>query len=1207
MENEQPKMDPIATREALTEALSGLAAGGPLRGGAMALFEVLGYRSRRTQDVGSVDEFLEWLEAEKPLTERQRRWFGFWRSVEIIFQVTDEEIDGQASLFQSFEQGRNKSFLFLAVELAHGSYSRTFLADTTRAVNGRLAMPVIVLFRHASTLTLAVIHRRAHKRDSTRDVLEKVTLVKDIRVDGTHRAHIDILTELALPRLIHVGVRNFDRLHAEWEKTLDIEELNRRFYRKLFVWFDRAVKQCRFPDDGAGPGNPERHVIRLITRCLFIWFLKEKGLVPDELFEESFADSKLRNHAPDRTDYYRAVLQNLFFATLNTEIDKRVFSRKAHCARRDFNKYQYHALLTDPEGFVAKLKTVPFVNGGLFDCLDDIEKKKAVGQRGDTFADYTVQGRNLHVPAHLFFHPDEGLFPLFRHYKFTVEENTPVDREVALDPELLGRVFENLLAAYNPETRETARKATGSYYTPRHIVDYMVDEALVAALAENSRPTDADSEFWRDRLNYLLDYEDAFDDAGELFDPYETESVVRAIAGLRVLDPAAGSGAFPMGVLHKLTLALRRLDPDNLHWERLQKELATGKAGAAFEGNEHQERDKELLEISRIFEIYRDSDFGRKLYLMQNCIYGVDIQPVACQIAKLRFFISLVIEQDTNENPNDNYGIRPLPNLETRLVAADTLVGLGAKKQSVLGSDVVKTMEDQLRHVRERYFNASTRQTKLRLRNQDNALRAELAGLLEELDYGHENAEAVANWDPYDQNSHAAWFDPEWMFGLSEGFDVMIGNPPYIRGEKIPDKARLHPEFGDFYRGTADLYTYFFRKGLDLLGEAGLLCFITSNKFMRAAYGTPLRRTLLHEAPPRLIVDFGELPVFEAGVDPAVFLVEKAGAHRKLKAAAIKTKEEIGDLRKALDQRAFSMPVSSLSPTVWTLVPPRVQRLLDKIKAGGTPLSDYLKAGINWGIKTGLNKAFVIDAGTRGELIAEDPNSAELIKPWLRGKDVRRWRVNQSDLYVVAIASSANTSWPWSSEATEADAASIFKTTYPSIYRHLFQFEDKLRKRQDRGKFFWELRSCAYYHAFEQPKIVYPEIGLRMRALFDRKGHLTNNKCFIVPGGGAYLLALLNSKLLDFYFRISMPCLGDPFNGGRMEFRGVFMERAPVAPAKQETREYLSRLAMKIQTAKEADPSTDTPSLERQIDEIVYDLYGLDEKEIALIEKSVPS
>ena len=269
-----------------------------------------------------------------------------------------------------------------------------------------------------------------------------------------------------------------------------------------------------------------------------------------------------------------------------------------------------------------------------------------------------------------------GLITLFERYKFTVEENTPAEREVALDPELLGKVFENLLAAFNPETRENARKQSGSYYTPRTVVDYMVDEALVATLAQKAMPSDSDANSWNDRLRDLLDYDVA--DAETTFEDAEREAIVRAIADTKVLDPAVGSGAFPMGVLHKLTLALRRLDPENELWAELQREQARERAASAFDTDDQAARDAELEEISDTFQRYRESDFGRKLYLIQNGIYGVDIQPIATQIAKLRFFISLAIDQEPTDVADDNYGIKPLPNLETRFVAADSLLGIAS-------------------------------------------------------------------------------------------------------------------------------------------------------------------------------------------------------------------------------------------------------------------------------------------------------------------------------------------------------------------------------------------------------------------------------------------------------------------------------------------------------------------------------------------------
>ncbi len=1194
-------------RDSVKKALAGLASGRPPREGAAALLDALGYRSERTEDMGSVPEFLDRFDAGAASKERQRGLFDSWRAVEIVFQVTDEEIGEvrarQDGLFRrpGFDGGRIESFLFLAVELDDRPHGRTELAEATRAVNRLFAMPAILLFRHGAALTLAVVHRRAHKRNPDRDVLERVTLIKDIRAADPHRAHLDILADLALPRLIEAhGVRDFDGLHAAWERTLDIELLNRRFYRDLFEWFERAVAGCRFPDDGAGEGSTERHVIRLITRLLFVWFMKEKGLIPEALFEDGFARRALEDHAPERTDYYRAVLQNLFFATLNTEIDKRAFSEKGKATHRDFARYRYRDLLADPDGFVEDLKKVPFVNGGLFDCLDDFAGARAGGRRIDAFTDVEAQGKGLSVPARLFLDPERGLFPLFRRYKFTVEENTPLDREVALDPELLGRAFENLLAAYNPETRETARKATGSYYTPRHIVDYMVGEALAEALAGKARPADGDADWWRARLGYLLDWEDARDDAAEFFDADEIGSLVRAIAGLRVLDPAAGSGAFPMGVLHRLTLALRRLDPRNERWEALQKELAAERAGRAFDTRDEAARSAELVEISRIFETYRDSDFGRKLYLIQNGIYGVDVQPVACQISKLRFFVSLAVEQEANDDPADNHGIRPLPNLETRFVAADALIGLGVEKaQGMLGNDAVKATEDRLRDVRERYFNARARETKRRLREEDEKLRAELARELESLGFGHDDARAVALWDPYDQNARAGWFDPEWMFGVTDGFDVVIGNPPYIRGEKIAGKARIAAAFGAFHRGAADIYTYFFRKGADLLADGGTLCFIASNKFMRADYGKPLREFLKREAPPLAILDFGRTGAFDATVRPLVLLARKAGGHGEFRAATVRGADGAADPGAFMDGNGFPMKVAALPDSGWTLAAPELLELRARMEAVGTPLRDYLKDGLYRGIVTGLNAAFVIDGDVRERLIDEDPASEELIRPWLRGRDVRRWRADWRGLHVI-----------FTRRGTVIE-------DYPAIERHLSRWRPDLEPKprhgaklgRKPGSYEWfEIQdNIAYHEALDRPKIVYPVIGREMRAALDREGRLTNDKCFILPGDDACLLALLNSRLLDFWLRLAMPCLDDPFDGGDMEFRGVAMERAPIASPPAKTKRRLAALANRAQAAKEADPDADTAPLEREIDEIVYGLYGLDDRDVGAVERALPS
>ena len=321
---------------------------------------------------------------------------------------------------------------------------------------------------------------------------------------------------------------------------------------------------------------------------------------------------------------------------------------------RDFNLFRCADLLKRPADLRRRFAAIPFVNGGLFDCLDgfaaggDREDRRRI----DCFTDNPVHRKLLKVPSRLFFAEDGGLFPLLNQFKFTVAENTPLDQEVALDPELLGLVFENLLAAIVPESRDNARKETGSFYTPRPIVDHMVDEALAAHLAGRlGKNSEA-------RLRALLSWEDPADDS---FSEKEKDALIAAIDGLRTLDPAVGSGAFPMGMLHKLVHILSRADPQNAKWKKIQQARAAEIPDPAV-------RRDALENIGRVFsEANNYGDYGRKLYLIQRVIHGADLQPAAAQIARLRFFISLVIDQKPRED-RPNRGIEPLPNLETKFL-----------------------------------------------------------------------------------------------------------------------------------------------------------------------------------------------------------------------------------------------------------------------------------------------------------------------------------------------------------------------------------------------------------------------------------------------------------------------------------------------------------------------------------------------------------
>ena len=1038
----------------------------------------------------------------------------------------------------------------------------------------------MVVFQHGRLLTFAVIDRRLHKRDESRDVLEKVTLIKDINLDKPHRAHVDILFDLSHRQR---QFSSFNALHEAWKDALDTEALNRDFYKELFKWFEWAVSEAKFPQKEQKTLSPQEHVIRLITRLLFVWFLKEKGLVAEELFEETGVRDLLKDY--DRKDgdsYYRAVLQNLFFATLNTEIEKREFSTEKNATHRDFSRYRFKKQINDPDKLLELFAQTPFINGGLFDCLDSEEATGYGGYRIDCFSDEHYV--KLSLPNRLFFDKDDGLFPLLKHYKFTVEENTPIEQEVALDPELLGKVFENLLAAYNPETGATARKQTGSYYTPRPIVDYMVEEALVATLAGQVRPTDGNAKFREERLHYLLDYARASDDADQWFDDGEADRIVRAISELKILDPAVGSGAFPMGVLHKLTLALRRLDPDNSRWERLQKERAAKRAEVAFDTKDDMTRREELVEIDETFKRYRDSDFGRKLYLIQNSIFGVDIQSIACQIAKLRFFISLAIEQLPDKGA-ENFGIKPLPNLETRFIAANTLIGLTRVRD--LTSVNAQDIERQLRDNRERYFHATTRRQKLNCKRRDKILRGKLAEELTDIGMPADEAEKIAYWDPYDQNASTDFFDTEWMFGIADGFDVVIGNPPYVRQEKIKSLKPMLKNQYDCYTGTADLYVYFYERGFQLLRDNGILTYISSNKYFRSAYGKKLRDFLTRQSTVSQLIDFGDAPVFTSIAYPSIIAACKTLTEgNQLRALNWETDSSIEEFATIFRTEGFAMPQDALTTDGWRLTSPVVLNLLDKLRNAGKPLGEYVQGQFFRGVTTGLNKAFVIDQLTRNQLISEDPKSAEIIKPWLRGKDVKRWKVSWVRLYVI---------FP---------RRGIRIQDYPAVKAYLTQFKKLLTPGatdgRKAGNYQWyEIQdSTAYYSEFERPKIVYPDIAVSPQFAYDETGAYGGNTVYIVPTKETWLVGLLNSKLVFWFYTKT----STQIRGGFVRFIAQYVSQIPIPNIDPSQKALLENLVDKILSARRSTTDADVTALENEIDRVVYSLYDLTREEIAIVE-----
>ena len=382
------------------------------------------------------------------------------------------------------------------------------------------------------------------------------------------------------------------------------------------------------------------------------------------------------------------------------------------------------------------------------------------------------------------------------------------------------------------------------------------------------------------KIRQLLNYEHSDEDVASWFSSEEILGLISAIAELRVLDPAVGSGAFPMSVLHKLTLMLRRLDPTNAHWERVQGELAW-KRLSAFKSESHQTWNSTFTDIKKTFEAYRGSDYGRKLYLIQNVIFGVDVQPIACQIARLRFFISLIVDQQRNTCPADNYGIRPLPNLDTRFVVANTLLPLGYQDQAVLSMEAVAQTIDSLRLTRERYFNTDVKREKLELQTQDRDLRNALSDDLKALNFGDIRAEAIANWDPYCQNDSTSWFSPEWMFGISDGFDIVVGNPPYVRADiqdvpqqTIRQQIMTCGQYETLWKKW-DLYVAFIERSYKLLKQGGVSSLIVSDAFCDVPYAKKARMWYVEHAVIERVDFYSDIKIFDAAVHNISYVIRR--------------------------------------------------------------------------------------------------------------------------------------------------------------------------------------------------------------------------------------------------------------------------------------------------------------------------------------------
>ena len=953
---------------------------------------------------------------------------------------------------------------------------------------------------------------------------------------------------------------------AKIETAFSVEALTKQFYRDLFEWYQWAVSDASnitFPNDTAIEDDDrddiEKKIIRMITRIMFVWFIKQKELVPNRIFDADFLSTILKDFDPySKTEgnYYNAILQNLFFGTLNRAIkDENGNTRKfASSSKRDVKTlYRYAELFSISEQEVINLfAEVPFLNGGLFECLDKTRYSDGVEQcynfdgfsrNNARFADGRFKHRAV-VPNNLFFAPETGLISILSRYNFTIEENSPEEQQVALDPELLGKVFENLLGAYNPETRETARNQSGSFYTPREIVNYMVDESLIAYLGNN------------DFVRSLFSSDFSFDEA----EAEEYKRTAERLKRVKILDPACGSGAFPMGLLNRIVEILERISPD-------------------------------------------ENVYDLKLSVIENCLYGSDIQSIAAQITKLRFFISLICDCEKDAS-KPNFGIPTLPNLETKFVSANTLI---AKKKRDLQGNLFENLEIEqtkrkLAEIRHKHFSAKSASTKYRLRKEDEELRGKLINLLsDDNGFAQDDAKQLAKWNPYDQNDTSSFFDSEWMFGVADGFDIVIGNPPYIQLQNNSGElAKLYEDCGySTFARIGDIYCLFYERGWQLLKEGGYLCYITSNKWMRAGYGDKTRGFFANKTNPMLLIDFAGVKIFEsATVDTNILLFSKSdNLHKTLCAVTNKqNKDSVNNLSDFVRQQDIICDFSTSDS--WVVLSPIEQSIKKKIEAVGTPLKDW-DIQINYGIKTGCNEAFIISTEKRKEILDncqtedERKRTAELIRPILRGRDIKRYSHEWANLWLIYIPWHFPYQFDETIQGASTKAEEAFKLQYPAVYSHMLQYKESLLKRNkaETGiRYEWyamQRWGAKYWEDFSKPKIMYPNMTKYIPFYYDEKGFYQNDKSFMITGNFvAYLTAFLNSSLFKFCFLNNFPEL----QGGTRELRKIFFDKIPVL---QVTKEINDSFISKINDIQEKY----TTQKAMEIDAMLFELYRLTEEE----------
>ena len=936
-------------------------------------------------------------------------------------------------------------------------------AAAAKAIADQLGEDLLLAFTNTSSSQLHLIQPSF---EGARPTLRRMIVERDL----------PLRTAVQQVSNIYWNRRDTGSIRAALDKAFDVEAVTRAFFQEYKRVFDLAIDRV----EGFGNGEEEEEskwlfVQTLFNRLMFIYFLSRKGWLAFR-GDRDYLNALWRDYRAaggEDKNFYVDRLRLLFFAGLN------------NLGSRD---------LRSGEATASLIGEVPFLNGGLFD-------KTAEDDRFPLVPDECVS---------------EIFTKLFDRFNFTVMESTPFDIEVAVDPEMLGKVFEELV---------NDRHDSGSYYTPRPVVSFMCREALKGYL-EGSGAGLAPEE--------IAAFVDERDTSG--ISLASAPKVAKALEDVTVVDPACGSGAYLLGMMQELV------------------DLRTALFNVGVDA-------RSLYEL--------------KLHIIQRNLYGVDIKGFAVNIAMLRMWLSLVIEYE-GERPE------PLPNLDFKVVLGDSLLGPDPSPDNYgdLFRHRVHEAAAQLADLKARHMKSTTGKDEIReeVERVQGELRAALADT--------PAPDGAVDW----RVEFAEVFD-------RGGFDVVVANPPYVQLQKDGGKlGRLYKgvEYSTFVR-TGDVYQLFYERGCQLLRSAhGLLAYITSNSWLKAEYGKSTRRYFSEENKPLVLVELGKDVFASAIVDTSVLLLRKGDTNGPFPAVDV---DHLPGTDFPPDGSLWGR-VRPNSEAPWSVLSPLEESVMDKMWARGTPLGEW-DIRINRGVLTGYNKAFIIDDAIRRVLVEEDPRSADIIKPVLRGKDIRRYQAKWAGQWLIATLPSLELSID----------------DYPAIKEYLLSFGEKrleqtgatlpngTKARKKTAHRWFELQdSIAYHQEFAKEKLFWMDLTEHGRFAYDDGEMFCANTAYTITGQSIrYLCAVLNSSLITWYMK------NTALNSGMGTPRWVrfTVERLPIPRISAAKQRPFVRMVDEILEAKAANPDADTSYLEWDIDRLVYDLYGLTEEEDTAIERSL--